>query len=137
MLDRKLRRRVERAFYDYEVYRQCCVTTIAERAESGLTANYGAVGSHSGVGNPTERKALKGIDDGNAYAWCTVVEKTLAHFSGTGKDTLIRLRYFEKLSERKVCEKLYIERRGLYYWVEEILTYAAMLALQFRLITIS
>lgn len=136
MLDRRLRRRIERAFYEYSTNKHRGAESVAELAESGLTVKYEAVGRGNGPSNPTERKALKGMDDGNAYAWCVVVEQTLAHFAGTGKDTLIRLRYFDKLSERRVCEKLYIERTSYYSWVTDILTYTAMIAIQFHLIKI-
>jgi len=61
---------------------------------------------------------------------------TQAHFNGTGKDTLIKLRYFDKLSERKVCDKLYLERSAYFDWLTDVLTYAVMLSIQFELIKI-
>jgi len=136
MLDRKIRRKVERAFYDYKANRESGAESLAELAECGLTAKYGAVGGSSDVGNPTESKAIKLAEGCDAALWCRVVEKTLEHFHDTGKDTLIRLRYFDKLSERRVCEKLYIERASYYLWATDILNYAAMIAIQFRLLKI-
>jgi len=43
MLDRKLRRRVERAFYDYTINKERGAEAIVELVERGLTAKYGAV----------------------------------------------------------------------------------------------
>ena len=94
------------------------------------------MGGGSSTGNPTESKAIKATEGSNAAMWCYVVELTQTHFAGTGKDTLIKLRYFDKLSERRVCDKLYIERASLYLWMSDVLTYASMLALQFGLLKI-
>ncbi len=136
MLDRKLRRRVERAFYDYTINKERGAEAIVELVERGLTAKYGAVGCSNDVGNPTESKAIKAAEGSDAALWCRVVEMTQAHFNGTGKDTLIKLRYFDKLSERKVCDKLYLERSAYFDWLTDVLTYAVMLSIQFELIKI-
>ena len=40
MLDRKLRRRVERAFYEYKQNKELGAEAIVELAERGLTAKY-------------------------------------------------------------------------------------------------
>ena len=136
MLDRKIRRKVESAFYNYKKNIESGAESLAELAECGLTAKYGTVGGSSDVGNPTESKAIKLAEGCDAALWCRVVEKTLEHFHDTRKDTLIRLRYFDKLSERRVCEKLYIDRSAYYDWVTDVLTYGAMLAIQYSLIKI-
>jgi hypothetical protein len=136
MLDKRLRRRVERAFYEYKQNKELGAEAIVELAERGLTAKYGAVGGGNCTGNPTESKAIKATEGSNAAMWCYVVELTQSHFAGTGKDTLIKLRYFDKLSERRVCDKLYIERSAYYDWLADVLTHAAMLALQFGLLKI-
>lgn len=136
MLDRKIRSKVERAFYDYNANKERGAESLAELAENGLTAKYGAVGGGSDIGNPTESKAIKLAEGCDAALWCRVVEKTLEHFHDTGKDTLIRLRYFDKLSERRVCERLYIDRSAYYDWITDVLTYGAMIGIQHGLIKI-
>lgn len=136
MLDRKLRRRVERAFYEYKTNSDLSEDAIIELAESGLTAKYGAVGGGSGAGNPTESKVIKAVDSNDTFLWCTVVDKTLRHFQNTGKDTLIRLRYFERLKPWKCCEKLYISDSYRKLWINDILEYAVTVAACLQLIKI-
>ncbi len=136
MLDRKLRRRVERALYDYKRNKELAAADIVELSERGLTAKYGAVGGGTDVGNPTESKAIMAVEGNETVLWCRVIEETLNHFRNTGKDTLIQLKYFEKIKEKRICEKLFIERSAFFDWLTDVLTYATMIALQFNLLKI-
>lgn len=135
MLDRKIRKKIEWAFYNYADLREKGAEYLVELAERGLTASYDAAGVHgSGADNAAETRCVKAIDANRAAYWCKVVEKTLEHFRDTGKDTLIRLRYFDKKGTVRVCDQLYIDRRTLFYWVDDILSYALMGALQLQII---
>lgn len=136
MLDRNIRRRVERALYDYKRNKELGVEAIVELAENGLIAKYESIGGSSNVGNPTENKAIKAVEGSESVMWCRVVEETLKHFCNTGKDILIRLKYFEKVKEKRICEKLFIERSAFFDWLTDALTYASMIALQFGLVKI-
>lgn len=139
MLERKIRRRVERAFYEYPVKSKQAAEYI-DMYYTGITANWEGLRSGGGqISNPTEKKALRALEgaEREAIAWCKVVEQTLDHFARTGKDELIRLRYFQNVSEYKICyEKLYISRRSLFDWIEDIINYASLIAVQLQLIKI-
>lgn len=135
MLDRRMRRQAERAFYNYPASRKACAEYIADQYTSGLTSQVGRVGRSSSVSDPTGNKAIKLTDGTVSLLWCRVVEMTLEHFAKSGKDELIRLRYFKQLNEYTIChERLYISRKSMFNWVEDILEYAIMLALQYQLI---
>lgn len=139
MLERNIRRRVERAFYDYTINSKKAAAYI-DSYYTGITANWEGLRSSGGqISNPTEKKALRALEgaEREAIAWCKVVEQTLDHFARTGKDELIRLRYFQNVSEYKICyEKLYISRRSLFDWIEDIINYASLIAMQLQLIKI-
>lgn len=138
MLMRKIRKRVEHAFYNYASLKQSGAERIVELAENGLVKAMGADNIHSGqTSDPTSNKALKLADGGDMdmdIRWCLVVENTLAHFEGTGKDTLIKQKYWNNLSEWRLCDMLYIERSVLYDWLKDIMIYAAMWGIQENLI---
>lgn len=136
MLDRKTRKKIEWAFRSYETLRAQAAEYLADLAESGITPKYGAVGGSHGAGNPTENKGIRAAEAVGTTDWCRVVEKTLERFQATGKDTLIRLKYFEKRKERYILDKLYIDRRTQFRWIDDILIYATMIALQLGCIKI-
>lgn len=135
MLDRKTRKKIEWAFRSYATLRTQAAEYLVDIAESGLTPNYGAVGGSSCAGNPTEVKGIRAAEH-TAVLWCKVVEKTMERFEDTGKDTLIKLKYFKNEKERHILDKLYIDRSAYYDWINDILTYATMIALQFGVIKI-
>lgn len=136
MLERRVRKKIEWAFYNYKAISTTAEKYILEVAEKQLSVSYDKLPVQSSAGNSVESSVIKALDKGDAYKWCKVVEQTLEHFAGTGKDTLIRLKYFEKLREWKLCQKLYVEHTSIYRWVDEAMIYAAMVALQFGLIRI-
>ena len=136
MLERKIRKRRESAINKYNSPKQTAEAYILDVAESQMAVNYDKLPVQNSNGNSIERAVINGIDRNNAYKWCKVVEQTIEHFEGTGKDTLIRLKYFDKVREWQLCDKLFIARTSLFSWIENILTYAAMLAIQEGLIKI-
>ena len=135
MLHRKNRKKIEWAFRNYDTLKEQGADYIVTLAEQGITPMYGAVGSCASPGNPTESKGIRAAEY-NAVLWCKVVENTMDRFEDTGKDTLIRLKYFESRKEMYILDKLYIDRSAYYDWLNSILTYAAMIALQFGVIKI-
>lgn len=136
MLERKIRKKIEWAFYNYDNLKKQAEEYILDIAESQMAVSYDKLPVQSSNGNGVERAVINGIDKNTAYKWCKVVEQTIEHFADTGKDTLVKLKYFEKLREWQLCDKLYITRPSLFNWLEDILTYATMVALQDRLIKI-
>lgn len=136
MLERRLRKTIEWAFYNYKAMRDEAAQAIADAADKQLSVNYGGAAVKSSPGNTNERSVISAIDRAESYKWCKVVEQTLEHFEGTGKDTLVRLKYFERQREWRLCERLYVSRRALFEWVEDVITYAVMLGLQYGLVKI-
>lgn len=142
MLDRKIRKKIEWAFRNYETLRTQAAEYLVELAESGLTAKYDCVGGVSSGGNPTENKGIKAAEN-NAVLWCKVVENTKKHFeeeyfkTHVKKHEIIELRYFRNKKEIDVCYELNIERETMYRWVKEILNYAFVVAVQLRLLQLN
>lgn len=136
MLERKIRKRIEWAFYNYSELKKNAEEYILDVAESQMAVNYDKLPVQSSNGNSIERTLINGIDKNIAYKWCKVVEQTIEHFTGTGKDTLVKMRYFEKKSEHRLSEKLFVDRSAIYDWINEVLTYGAMVALQLGIIKI-
>lgn len=135
MLDRRMRRQVERAFYNYPAVCKAGADYIVDQYAGGLTSQLDRIGRSTAISDPTGNKAVKLVDGTVSLLWCRVVEMTLEHFVRTGKDELIRLRYFQRVSEQTICyDKLFISRKSMFNWVEDILGYAIMIALQYQLI---
>src|SRR5690554_6881185 len=141
MLDWKIRKKIEWAFYNYNTLKQRAKEYICDIASEGLTARYGVAGSSNGYSNPTENKALSAASQ-NDEAWCKVVEHTFEQFKYEPlKTKLIKYRYDKGLSVRQLCDNynnefFVFEEKTFYNWINEILTYAAMVAIQERLIKV-
>lgn len=143
MLDRKIRKRIEWAFYHYDELKKQGAEYLLELAEQGVTAQYEGVGVHSSdVSNPTESKGIKAAGN-TAAAWCKVVECTKKHFEKVYTETnvrkyqLIDLRYTKRLTEVKICYTLSIERETMYRWIKELLTYAYLVSVQIGLLKLN
>lgn len=139
MLDRKVRKRIEWAFYNYDVLKTLAAEYLVELAETGITAQYDGAGIHSGhISNPTEVKGVK-VAGNTAAIWCKVVENTKKYFETVYWETnikkyqLIAFRYTKKYNERKICYELSIERETMYRWIKEILYYAYIITVQLGL----
>lgn len=137
MLDRKMRKRIEWAFYHYDELKKQGAEYLLELAEQGVTAQYEGVGIHSSdVSNPTESKGIK-VAGNTAAAWCKVVERTKERYQcDANKSELLRLKYKTGLKETKLCSELYLDRRTMYYWLDDMLTFATMIAIQEKVIKI-
>ena len=137
MLERKIRKKIEWAFYNYSENNAAAQQYILDVAERQMAVDYGKIPVQASGGNGVESAIVKALDkECAAYRWCKVVEQTIEHFAGTGKDTLVRLKYFENKSEHRLSEKLFIDRSAVYDWINEVLTYGAMVALQLGIIKI-
>lgn len=138
MLEWGIRKKIEQAFYDYEQNRKTGAEYIDNLAYEGMVVNLNRVGGSGGkVGNPTEAKGIKAVQGNKDYLWCSVVENTLKYFeSDKTKQDLISMKYKQHFKVRTLCTELYVEEATVFRWLDEILTYATMLAIQFRLIKI-
>lgn len=134
MLTKRIRKQIEWHFYNYAADKELYEERVAEIAESGVVANYSAIGGHSPPGNPTERKGLLINELSAECSWATVVRNTFIAFR------------FEP--EFKVMVELYINGRprdellcgGLwestfYRWRDNWLEFAYKWAKKFNLLS--
>ena len=121
MLDRKIRKKIEWAFRNYEALRTQAAEYLVELAESGLTAKYDGVGGVSSGGNPTEVKGIKAAEY-NAVLWCKVVENTITTFRWQTEYDIIKGKFFDKTlrNDKAVYTELYIPERTYYFCLEKI-----------------
>jgi hypothetical protein len=138
VLDRKLFKLLEWHLYNYRNIKQ----EIKEYRESVLSSSPPEIGEWGGgigyYSDPTAIKAIKLLRPSilEKEKWVMVIEKTVAHFCKEDKGKLIRLKYFEQKNRKHICEKLHIERRTYYTWVNEIILYMALLAQKYGLIDV-
>lgn len=136
MIDRGIRKKIEWAFYNYPENSKNCAELLCELAERGMVKKTDGefINTYS-ISDPT-LKAIEAVDKLLIYKWCTVVETVLKRFAGTGKDTLIRLKYFERRSKYKISDELYISVESIKYWLNDIINYTALVSVQLGLIKI-
>ena len=123
VLSRNMIKSVEKWFYRYpEAMKDLC-----EVRQNILKAyeNCGPVA----ISDPTFGRAAE-LAGEDAHEWMMVIQEVLDHFEGTGKDRLLRMVYFQDRTEVYVCSELFIERRTFYAWKNEVVLYAAFLAVQ-------
>jgi hypothetical protein len=135
MLEWRIRKQIEHAFYNYEALKRQGAEYLVDLAQAGITAKYDSVGGRTGCSNPTQDKAIL-CADAKAVGWCHVVERTRERYTQTDKEELIKQKYIEHKSPYRICNSLYITKTTLYEWINEILTFAAMVAIQEGLIKI-
>jgi hypothetical protein len=141
IINKQTEKQIKNAFRNYEKLKKEAAEYLANLATNGIATNWEHIGhGRGGYYNPTEKKALKACEN-EKLKWCYVVEKTLRHYQeqeqdGRGKAELIRQLFFEKKSPFSIMINLHIQERTYYYWLDEIITYAAFQAVQEGLITV-
>jgi len=136
IIDKKDRKKIEKAFFNYNALKFVEDNLLEDTAFIGTTSNYNKMPGVANFGNAKESQFIKYVDKSTADKWVMVVDKTINKFLETGKDTLIKMKYFNMDSETKICRKLYINRCALYDWLNDILVYAAFQAIKQNLIHI-
>jgi len=132
VLDRHIYKKIEWYLYNYYNIRREVEQEKGDIIESGgrdIVEWGGGISYHS---DPTANKAVKLtrpdlIEKGK---WLKVIEGTIQHFEGTEKGRLLQKKYFNQLGEKHICRELHIERATYYNWRNEIVLYAALLAVQ-------
>jgi len=132
VLDRKTYRKIEYYLYHYFEIRREVEQEKEDIIEAGgrdIVEWGGGISYHS---DPTASKAIKLVrpDIVEKEKWLKVIEGTIQHFQGTEKGRLLQKKYFDQLGERHICQELHIERATYYNWRNEIVLYAALLAVQ-------
>lgn len=96
MLTKRMRKLIEWHFYNYAADKEMYAERIAEIAESGITANYSAIGGHSGTpSNPTERKGLLLNDLKLTQTWDAVVRNTFTAFRFEPEYDMMKAMYID------------------------------------------
>jgi len=136
VLSRALFKKVEWYLYNYfnirreiQEYRDSVLYSDKQLLETG---GHG-VSRHS---DPTAMKALK-LASGDIVKlekWVKVIELTKERYGNTEKGRLLKMRYFDELGEKQICQELHIDRATYYNWRVEIVVFTAMLAIQYGLI---
>lgn len=134
-MDRKLKKIIEDAFFNYKKISSEAVISTVEWAESNLAIDYSKVSVKSSSTGGKEEKLCEIIDNSqNALRWCYVVEKTLDFFKWDIKEKLIRIHFFERKSVLRTCQEIHCSRRTCLYWKDEILTKAYQWAIELKLL---
>jgi hypothetical protein len=68
--------------------------------------------------------------------WLGVIGGTYNHFAGSSIPDFMQRRYKDNQDWKQTCAELYIERDTYYKWRDNVVTYAALLAVQHGLIRV-
>ena len=133
-MEHETKRKIEYAFYNYNKLKESSEQALDDIRNSGITIDFGKVGHGSGVGNPTEQKAIRCVDENNAL-WCAVVERTYIHYKWAIEGVLLKKKYFEHKSRREIMRVLCVPESTYHYWLQRILTTAELWAHDFGLVS--
>lgn len=139
VLERQTYKQVEWYLYNYHAVRWEVQEAKEDIINSG-GRNYSEYGGgQSYRSDPTAAKAMRLCKENilGYERWLKVVESVLKRYDGQPQGDLIQKKYFDELGEVEICQELHIERTTYYRWREEIVLYAAMLAIQEGLIKIN
>ena len=78
----------------------------------------------------TAAKAMRLCELQEKEKWLRVIGAVIERYRDTEKLKLIEKKYFEGLSEVQICTELHVERRTYYIWRNEIVLFAAIIAVQ-------
>ncbi len=96
MLTKRLRKQIEWHFYNYAADKALYDERASEIIESGLTANYSAIGGASEPSNPTERKGMKLYELDNEQGWSEIVRNTFTAFRFKPEYDMMRALYIDR-----------------------------------------
>lgn len=137
ILSKEIYRKIEYYLYNYFGIKK----EIAEYRENTITAKAYNIGEHGGGrsyhSDPTAMKAVRLSEVLEKEKWTKVIEGTVSYFGDSEKGKLLELKYFDKCRKVHICQKLHIEHATYYRWQNDIVLYAAMLAIQDDLIEIN
>ena len=137
LLERKTNKTIEYFFYNYFNIRRELQEAREEILEGSTSFDYESIPAvTNNIADTTGKKVIELCRYEEKEKWCTIVEKTLKKFTGTGKDRLIEKKYFEELGEVHICQLINVERATYYNWKNEIIYYAALLAAKDNLIKV-
>lgn len=133
-MDKRAKRQIEWAFRNYEANKALGEEQRRDIAESGLTVNWDKITCGRGVGNPTEAKAMRMLENAKQYLWAEVVRNTLIAFKFEAVYEILNdvykknKRHLDVMIEREIPESTY------FYRLDKALDYAYMWALEYDLL---
>lgn len=127
------RKKLEKAFYNFELNRERANINISELAYCGLGTDYSKANVQSSKTNTAEDKLIKAIDEKDeAYKWFKVVENTLIKYRDDYRHKLIVYLFFNKLTPNLASRRLNIDRATVFRWKNEILLTADFWAVKLK-----
>lgn len=133
MLTTRLRKQIEWHFYNYEADLALYEDRVRDIIDSGLTVEFGRVGSGTRPGNPTESKVMRLDELDNRRSWAAVVRNTFNAFKFEPEYDIMVALYVNGKQYRELCTGGLWERT-LYRWRDKWLEYAYKWAKEFKLI---
>ncbi len=139
-MDIKLKRLIERQFYEYANNKRKAAEMVEEIAESGLTVDFSRVFSRTNkVCRPTESKAILLAEKMQCYKWAKVVENTAVAFKFEIQGDIIRDKFrperHKRLTFRELVEKYGSGNKSVYiYRYNKIIALALEWAIYYDLI---
>ena len=132
VLDRATYRKIEWHLFNYHAL----LKRISEKRDDAL---YGAPERAEGraSGRLSDPTALRGISLLDGQDWVRVIDSTVSKYTGTEKQRMMILFYFEGKHINAVCCELAIEQATFYRWRTEIVLCAALYAARERLIQVA
>ncbi len=133
-MTKQQRKTIEREFYKYkwnksqaENYAVCAVAYDSSAPDGERVK--------ASTGNRAEQLVIRAIyETERLRGWCTVFEKTLEKFKWEQKDELIKKRYIERKSIKRICYELCLPESTYHYWHNQILLAAYNWAKHFKIL---
>ena len=132
ILDKRTFKKIEYYLYNSDKLKREIEQARKELIEAGKPEMAGGIGGISYHSDPTAGKAIKLSTNRimEYETWIKTVEQARGKYKDTDKAKFIELKYGKGLSEKEVCEQLFISRTTFYAWRKEIVLCTGFVALQ-------
>jgi hypothetical protein len=144
VLSRRLYKEVEWRLYHYhELRRQAKELRVRREAmlNPGRTPASPGGGGISYRSDPTATNTLRrqqlADQQIETERWVAAIEQTIERYQNHDKGQLLELKYFSDVSDDYICGLLNIERSTFYSWTNELVTFTALVAVQYGLVRVS